>query len=284
MASTADRSTSSAFTGRPCCTGRSAGLTVQIGDGAALARRCGIDVVGDLRAADVAAGGQGAPLVPAFHRALANAAALTFPVLLLNIGGVANITLPAGRSGATRSPSTPGPGNALIDDLMLERTGQPPRPRRRHRGRRARSTRRSSGAAARPSLLRRCRRRNRSTATPGRARRSRRCRTADAAATLTAFTAASIAAGCAPSCRHRPSVAVVCGGGARNPTLMRDSAGACPARCARPPSSAGRGDAIEAQAFAYLAVRSRLGLPLTFPTTTGIAAADRRAGCSTPGP
>ncbi len=81
------------------------GLTVQIGDGAALARTVGIDVAYDLRAADMAAGGQGAPLVPVFHRALAEASGAVLPLLFVNIGGVANMTF---RS-AIRSPATPAP-------------------------------------------------------------------------------------------------------------------------------------------------------------------------------
>ena len=98
-------------------------LTVQIGDGAAMARRLGIDVVADLRAADMAAGGQGAPLVPVYHRALALASGLALPAVLLNVGGVSNITfLPA--TGDPLACDT-GPGNALLDDLMLERTGEP---------------------------------------------------------------------------------------------------------------------------------------------------------------
>ena len=96
-------------------------LTVQIGDGAALARACGVDVVFDMRAADVAAGGQGAPLVPVFHQALARAAGLAGPVVVANIGGVANITSLA--PGRDPLAGDTGPGNALLDDLMLERTG-----------------------------------------------------------------------------------------------------------------------------------------------------------------
>src|SRR5215218_1047229 len=100
-----------------------AGLTVQLGDGSALARRLGLPVVYDFRAADVRAGGQGAPLVPIFHRALAEMSGLVTPVAVLNIGGVANITL-IGRDGGLLAFDT-GPGNALIDDWMRERAGQP---------------------------------------------------------------------------------------------------------------------------------------------------------------
>ncbi len=91
-------------------------LTVQIGDGAALARRLGVPVVFDLRAADVAAGGEGAPLVPVYHRALVAHAGLAGSVVVVNIGGVANLTR-IGADGGLLAGDT-GPGNALIDDFV----------------------------------------------------------------------------------------------------------------------------------------------------------------------
>ncbi|MDP4824068.1 MAG: anhydro-N-acetylmuramic acid kinase, partial [Aestuariivirgaceae bacterium] len=96
-------------------------LTVQLGDGGLLARETGIQVVADMRAADVAAGGQGAPLVPAYHAALAAGLAQR-PVAFVNIGGVANITFIA-RDGALLAFDT-GPGNALLDDWALKHTGR----------------------------------------------------------------------------------------------------------------------------------------------------------------
>ena len=96
-------------------------LTVQLGDGQRLAARIGIDVVYDLRAADCAAGGQGAPLAPVYHRALA-ARLPERPVAVLNIGGVGNVTW-IGRDGTLIAFDT-GPGNALIDDWMQGRTGR----------------------------------------------------------------------------------------------------------------------------------------------------------------
>src|SRR4029077_3255827 len=98
-------------------------LTVQIGDGAALARETGIPVVYDFRAADVAAGGQGAPLVPVFHQALARALARPHPIAVLNLGGVANITFIDGEDDPIAWDT--GPANALIDDFFRERTGVP---------------------------------------------------------------------------------------------------------------------------------------------------------------
>lgn len=97
-------------------------LTVQIGDGAALARRLDMTVVHDFRAADVAAGGQGAPLVPVFHQALSRDLTRPHPIAILNIGGVANVTFVGG--GDPVACDT-GPGNALIDDFMRARTGRP---------------------------------------------------------------------------------------------------------------------------------------------------------------
>ncbi|MEQ1611107.1 MAG: anhydro-N-acetylmuramic acid kinase, partial [Hyphomicrobiaceae bacterium] len=95
-------------------------LTVQLGDGQLLAKLTGIDVVHDLRAADCEAGGQGAPLVPVYHRALV-AKLPQRPVAVVNIGGVANVTY-VGREGDLIAFDT-GPGNALIDDWMLKHTG-----------------------------------------------------------------------------------------------------------------------------------------------------------------
>ena len=99
-------------------------FTWQIGDGAGLARSLGIRVVNDLRAADVAAGGQGAPLVPVFHAALARD--LPRPLAVVNVGGVANVTW-IGAQGELLAFDT-GPGNGPIDDWCMRRAGQRYRP------------------------------------------------------------------------------------------------------------------------------------------------------------
>ena len=126
-------------------------LTVQIGDGQQLADRLGIPVVWDFRADDMAAGGQGAPLAPVFHRALAETAGLAAPVLFLNLGGVANITY-VGADGELIAFDT-GPGNALLDDWTLAAHRQALR-----RGRAACGERQRLGRdprdAARPSVFR----------------------------------------------------------------------------------------------------------------------------------
>ena len=242
------------------------GLTVQIGYGAELARLTGLDVIADFRAADVAAGGQGAPLVPAFHRALASAARLSMPAVLLNVGGVANITFLSDGDADPVACDT-GPGNALIDDLMLERTGV--------------AVDRDGATAARGQVHEAELREMLAHpffALPAPKSLDRNAwsrgpvahlATEDAAATLTAFTAAGVAEAIKRLPRA-PGRIIVCGGGARNPTLMRELAARLPCRVADAAAFGWSGDAIEAQAFAYLAVRSRRGLPLSFPGTTGV--------------
>src|ERR1700723_3371082 len=98
-------------------------MTVQIGDAAALAKAIHIPVMHDFRAADVAAGGQGAPLVPVYHRALAQSLGREGPVVVLNIGGVSNITYIDGTD--TLIACDTGPGNALLDDHMFRAFNQP---------------------------------------------------------------------------------------------------------------------------------------------------------------
>jgi anhydro-N-acetylmuramic acid kinase len=97
-------------------------LTVQIGNGEQLAERLDLPVAHDFRAADVAAGGQGAPLVPVFHQALARDLGKEHPIAVLNIGGVANVTFV---DGGDPIACDTGPGNALIDDFMRARVGAP---------------------------------------------------------------------------------------------------------------------------------------------------------------
>jgi len=244
------------------------GVTWQIGDAALLAARTHIDIVADFRSADVAAGGQGAPLVPVFHRALA--APLERPVAVLNIGGVANVTWIGRQDGADAEMLAfdTGPGNALIDDWMLAHTG---RPVDEHGAAAARG---KTDATILGRLLdheyfarRPPKSLDRNAFDPTLVEK---LSTEDGAATLTAFTAAAAAA----ARRHFPEPAltwIVTGGGRRNPTLMAELGRAMQGTAIRAAEDVGwDGDALEAQAFAYLAVRSRRGLPLSFPTTTGV--------------
>ncbi|ODN69787.1 anhydro-N-acetylmuramic acid kinase [Methylobrevis pamukkalensis] len=242
------------------------GLTVQIGDGARLARETGLPVVHDLRAADVGAGGQGAPLVPVYHRALAAHVGLDLPVAILNLGGVANITLLDAEADPVAFDT--GPANALMDDLLMRREGL----RFDDGGRIA-----ASGSVDELALARLMAHPHFAAPWPKSLDRDAfdagpvdHLATPDALATLAAFTAASIAAAVAllPA---RPRRIVAAGGGANNPELLRHIALAT-ALAVTPAGSLGlSGNFLEAEAFAFLAVRSRRGLPLTFPGTTGVA-------------
>lgn len=242
-------------------------LTVQIGDGRALAATLGIPVVFDLRAADVAAGGQGAPLVPVYHRALVAMLEQAGPTVVVNIGGVANITY---IDGETLIACDTGPGNALLDDFMLRTTGEAVD----RDGRMA-----AQGRADEAWIAHALRLPFFSRPPPKSLDRNdfaaltvEGMSVADAAATLTAFTAASIAR-IVEVLPQPPLRWIVVGGGARNPTLMLMLAERmAPASVLRGDDCGWAGDAIEAQAFAYLAVRSLKGLPLTYPGTTGVAA------------
>lgn len=250
------------------------GLTLQIGDGAALAEQLGIDVVYDFRSADVAAGGHGAPLAPLYHLGLARALEQAAnpadgPVAVLNIGGIANITW----IDARRDPADggilafdTGPGNCLIDDWCLQKTGA--------------GMDKGGALAARgkadATVLRALMRSADVHAPPPKSfdrlgfdpAPVEKLTAEDGAATLTAFTAATIAAACA----HLPAAPacwVICGGGRHNPVLLamlRQQLGV-PVLTAE--QAGWRGDAIEAEAFAFLAVRSLRGLPLSLPATTG---------------
>jgi anhydro-N-acetylmuramic acid kinase len=239
-------------------------LTVQLGDGAALAKRLGIRVVFDFRAADVAAGGQGAPLVPVFHRALAQALDLQRPLAIVNIGGVANVTYLDGDSDPIAFDT--GPGNAPIDDLVHTRTGE----RYDHDGKLAAHGKMHEEIVAKTLADPYFRLRP-----PKSLDREQFARlplgvlsTEDAAATATAIVAESILRA-QDHLPKPPANWIVAGGGARNPALMAMLRKRLPGKVLRADEVGWAGDALEAQAFAYLAVRSLRGLPITFPTTTG---------------
>ena len=239
-----------------------AAVTWQIGDAALLARETGLPVAWDFRSADVAAGGQGAPLVPLFHQALAMG--LERPLAVLNIGGVANLTwIGAGNLIACDT----GPGNALLDDYCLRHTGEAM----------DRDGRLAAAGTADEAILAQL------LAHPFFARPAPKSldrqdfaaalplveslAPSDATATLAAFTARAVAATPWPA---RPSRLLVTGGGRHNPAIMTAlrQVFACPVE---PVESVGwDGDALEAQCFAYLAARVQRGLPLSEPGTTGV--------------
>jgi anhydro-N-acetylmuramic acid kinase len=239
--------------------------TWQIGDAGTLARRLGVPVVHDFRSADVAAGGQGAPLVPVYHGALA--AGLPRPLAILNIGGVANVTW-IGGDGALLAFDT-GPGNGPLDDWVSRHTGQA----FDQDGTLARSGRVDMDVLARlvahsyfglpgPKSLDRLDF-GKALAESGLSSLS----AADGAATLARFTVAAIVAAKFP---EPPRRWLVCGGGRLNPILM-DGLRQSLAAPVEPVEAVGwNGDALEAQCFGFLAARVVAGLPLSYPSTTGV--------------
>jgi anhydro-N-acetylmuramic acid kinase len=239
-------------------------FTWQIGDGAALAKALGVKVVNALRSADVEAGGQGAPLVPVYHAALARD--LPKPLAVVNVGGVANVTW-IGANDELLAFDT-GPGNAPIDDWCMRRAGL----RFDTDGALA-----GSGHVDRGRLERFSEHRFFARMPPKSLDRgdfndewAEGLSVADGAATLTQGTARAIAL----AARHFPAPVsqwVISGGGARNPTLLRAIAAETRGRIVTASDLGWDGDALEAQAFAFLAVRSLRGLPLSFPGTTGVS-------------
>ena len=241
------------------------GRTWQIGDAAWLAWRTGVRVAWDFRSADIAAGGEGAPLAPAFHAALAGA--LPRPVAVLNIGGVANVTW-IGADGTLLACDT-GPGNGPLDDWVARQTG---------------AAFDADGALARggvvdqavlgrlladpyftrpaPKSLDRLDFAN-TLASSGLAALS----PADGAATLVAFTAAAVAATKLPAA---PLRWLVGGGGRHNPAIMTALRGVLGAPVDPVEAVGWDGDALEAQCFGFLAARVGAGVPLSFPGTTGV--------------
>lgn len=243
----------------------------QMGDGAALARQTGIDVVADFRRQDIEAGGEGAPLAPVYHRACLYAkdagTKSAHARAILNIGGVSNVTYVA-PDHDTLLAFDCGPGNALIDDWVFEKTGRP----FDENGRLARQGTihhdlveqfmlDSYFAQKPPKSLDRDRFDTRSL---------RSLSVEDGAATLTACTIAAIGA----AEQHFPAPVAhwyVAGGGRHNHMIMDGLQRTLSGQVASIDVLGFRGDYIEAEAFGYLAVRSLKALPISWPGTTGVA-------------
>jgi anhydro-N-acetylmuramic acid kinase len=239
-------------------------FTRQLGFGAQVARLTGVDVVHRFRHADVAAGGEGAPLAPLYHRA--RAAGLAQPLVVLNLGGVANVTF---IDGDTTIAFDCGPASALLDDFVLRRTGQP----FDDGGKLAASGNASSAvlaqlldnpffARAAPKSLDRQEFHTRAKAVDA-------LSNADGAATLAAFTVESVAL----SRAHMPRAPLrwlVTGGGRHNAVFMQWLAARLGVAVEPVEAVGWDGDFLEAECFGYLAVRANEGLPLSLPTTTGV--------------
>ena len=250
--------------------------TLQVGGGAALAQALQTPVVWDFRSADVELGGEGAPLAPFFHHACARFIKADAPLVFLNLGGVGNITWvdptlsdPIAE-GALLAFDT-GPANAPINDLVQARCGVP----YDKDGDIAKSGVVEMGALelflAEPYFAKmppKSLDRNDFSEMIGLVQE---LDDADATATLTAMCAAGVAQAM-QHCPKAPSKVLVTGGGRKNPVLMKmlEVSLDCPVE---PVESVGLdGDMLEAQAFAYLAVRVARGLPTSGPSTTGVRA------------
>jgi len=241
------------------------GETLQIGDGALLARETGCPVVCDFRSADVHMGGEGAPLAPLYHDALSRR--LEKPLAVLNIGGVANVTW-IGEDGILAFDT--GPGNALLDDWCAKTVGCPMD---------------KGGELARdgspdPTKMKQLLDNSYFDRTPPKSLDRNDftesglegMSAADGAATLTALTAEAVAL----ARSHFPIPAkrwLITGGGRKNQTLMKQLEERLKVPVQPVEDVGWDGDALEAQAFGFLAVRSRYGLPLSLPTTTGVSRA-----------
>ena len=247
------------------------GWSWQIGDGGRLAGKLGIPVVNDFRTADVAAGGEGAPLVPLYHAALLGRERKQDTIAILNIGGVANVTWIS----FAKDENNPeivafdtGPGNAMLDDWAQIHTGTPYDVDGNLAARGISHEQVAVGLMASPYF----------DETPPKTldrddfniQAVRGLSPEDGAATLTDFVVESIVS----AQSHFPSPPqawYICGGGRHNPTMMRRLRRRLPTMMSPVEVLGWRGDAMEAEAFAFLAARSVRGLPISIPATTGCA-------------
>jgi anhydro-N-acetylmuramic acid kinase len=231
-----------------------------------MARMLGRPVAFDFRSADVAAGGQGAPLSPVYHAALLRRLGTDAGTAVLNLGGVANVTW---TDGDRIVAFDTGPANAPINDFVrsrglgeMDRDGALARAGRVDEARLAAALDHRYLAAPYPKSL------DRFDFT---ARLADGMSAEDGAATLTAFTAAAVGRGL-DLLPLRPRRLIVCGGGRHNPALMEMLGTRADVEAVPAEAVGWRGDAVEAECFAFLAVRVLRGLPISFPSTTGVPA------------
>ncbi|MEM9739962.1 MAG: anhydro-N-acetylmuramic acid kinase [Pseudomonadota bacterium] len=242
------------------------GATLQLIDPAAMRASLGIPMVYDFRSADVAAGGQGAPLAPAYHGALLDRLGQGASAVL-NLGGVANITAKSAEGDLLAFDT--GPANGPIDEWVEGH----------NRGTHDEGGRFASAGGIHEGLISQLFEHPFFVEGPPKsldrfdfnANMARGLSFEDGAATLTAFSARAVAVGVEllPAKLER---VIACGGGRHNPVLMKRLSEALPCALATAEDVGWRGDSIEAEAFAFLAVRRRRGLPISWPATTGVAA------------
>lgn len=239
------------------------GRTRQLGDGAMMARIVGAPVVHDFRSADMAAGGQGAPLSAIYHRAMLDRLGAGAETVILNLGGVANLSWCDAK---TVIAFDTGPANAPINDWIkahgagsMDRDGRLALAGRVDEARLSRLLEHDYLSQAYPKSLDRF---------SFQMAMAEGLSLEDGAATLTAFTAGAVgkALDLLP---RRPERLIVCGGGRHNPAIMRALEVRAKVVVEDADAVGLRGDAVEAECFAYLAVRNLRGLPISFPLTTG---------------
>ena len=247
------------------------GWTWQMSDGDLLAKKSGIAVIDDFRSADVAAGGQGAPFAPLYHQALLNSADLSheeYPITILNIGGISNLTW-VSEAGDVIGFDT-GPGNAQLNDWVSQHCSQP-----FDRDGLIAATGQVDTQIVNQVLQ------NSYFSAPYPKSLDRQdfdlaavqaLSPADGAATLTAITVAGIVHAL-QQLPTLPKAIYVCGGGRKNLHLMRELARVSQTKTEPVEALGWRGDFLEAECFAHLAIRSALGMPLSLPTTTGAKSA-----------
>ncbi|MEP3278158.1 MAG: anhydro-N-acetylmuramic acid kinase [Stappiaceae bacterium] len=244
------------------------GQTRQLGDGKLMADCLQTPVAFDFRSADMAAGGQGAPLSSIYHAALLRKMNADLDTAVLNLGGVANLTWTDGRDSIVGFDT--GPANAPINDWMnahglgaMDRNGATAKKGLVDEDRLKRLLDHPYLLQPFPKSLDR----NDFTADMAEG-----LSLEDGAATLTAFTAAAVgrALDVLP---HRPRSLILCGGGRKNPTLVTELRQRAKITPKMSEDYGWRGDALEAECFAYLAVRVQRNLPISFPGTTGVPAA-----------
>jgi anhydro-N-acetylmuramic acid kinase len=248
------------------------GATRQLGDGKLMRALLGVPVAFDFRSADVAAGGQGAPLAPVYHAALLKAAGCEGETAFLNLGGVGNVTWWDGHD--TLIAFDTGPANAPLNDFIkmhglgdMDRDGALARSGQVDEARLAHLLTHPYLAKPYPKSLDRF---------DFSAEMARGLDPATGAATLTAFTAATVGRGL-DLLPRRPTRVIVSGGGRHNPAIMAALETRAHVTAVSADEFGWRGDAIEAECFAFLAMRVMRDLPISFPTTTG-APAPMRGG------
>ena len=241
------------------------GQTRQLGDGKLLANQLGIPVVYDFRSADIGVGGQGAPLCPSYHAALLNQAGADPDTAILNLGGVANLTWQS-KSGRLIAFDT-GPANAPINDWVkslglgeMDRDGMLARAGSADQHRLAELLNHSYFDTPFPKSLDRF---------DFNASMAAGCSAEDGAALLTEFTASAVSKGL-ELLPHRPTRLILGGGGRRNLALVDAIARRARVSVENADDYGWRGDAIEAECFAYLAARRMANQPISWPDTTGV--------------